>query len=209
MANPPHDTKFHEPLSSPVVEQVSWEFFQKVQTASEGLEIGVLDSPSDPKTGEIGNLAMYGLGHRFRKPGTREDLQRALQRIPVVSGPQLANMVWKEFARAKALRSIAGWKHVPGALRSRSDKARRGRKPSSKLRPLTPRQMEAVTVVPECKGNYGEAARRMGLDRKTVVQHYKAGMGKLGIKAVKHGTQGLPADRRGQANVTYEDDQRR
>ena len=78
---------------------------------------------------------------------------------------------------------------------------RRRRKTDAAPRPLTAKQTEAVHIVGECKGNFTEAAARMGLDAATVRQHYNAGMAKLGGKAVKHGTQRLPSDRRGQDNV--------
>jgi hypothetical protein len=85
---------------------------------------------------------------------------------------------------------------------------RRRRKADAVPRPLTAKQAEAIQIVGECKGNFSQAAARMGLDRATVRQHYNAGMGKLGRKAVKHGTQRLPSDKRGQDNV-YSDDDRR
>lgn len=87
---------------------------------------------------------------------------------------------------------------------------RRQRKTDAAPRPLTAKQAEAVQIVGECKGNYSEAARRLGVkDPKTVRQHYKAGLRKLGRKAVKYATQRLPSDKRGQDNVSSDGDRRR
>ena len=88
-----------------------------------------------------------------------------------------------------------------------SRRAVRSRKP----RPLTPRQVEVVQVVGECKGNVAAAARRLGRDRKTVEESYRAGMTKLG-KTVYHSrdkTLLLARDRRGQETVSEGDDRRR
>ena len=85
---------------------------------------------------------------------------------------------------------------------------RRKKRSSDKVKPLTPRQSEAIQIVGECKGNFADAARRMGLDRTTVKQHYDAGMKKLGRKPIQHGTQSVPFDRRGQVHLSPDDDQR-
>lgn len=76
-------------------------------------------------------------------------------------------------------------------------------------RPLTAKQGEALQIVGECKGNIAEAARRTGCDRKTMEQHYKTGMAKLGKSAVKHRTKRMPVDLRGQEHVGDGEDRRR
>jgi len=86
---------------------------------------------------------------------------------------------------------------------------RRRRKTDAAPRPITAKQAEAVQIVGECKGNITEAARRLGVSAKTVRQNYQAGLGKLGRKAVKHATQRLPSDKRGQDNVSSDGDRRR
>jgi predicted DNA-binding protein (UPF0251 family) len=86
---------------------------------------------------------------------------------------------------------------------------RRRRKTDAAPRPITAKQLEAAQIVAECKGNFSEAARRLGVSAKTVREHYHAGLQKLGRKAVKHGTQRLPSDRRGQDSVSSDDDRRR
>jgi DNA-binding CsgD family transcriptional regulator len=100
-----------------------------------------------------------------------------------------------------------------GASRPPASKPKRTRRPSRarKPRPLTPRQTEVVQIVGECKGDIAEAARRLGKNRKTVEEAYRAGMTKLG-KTVYHSkgkTRLLARDRRGQENISEGDDQRR
>jgi DNA-binding CsgD family transcriptional regulator len=83
----------------------------------------------------------------------------------------------------------------------------RKRKPSVD-RPLTEKQTEAVQIVGESKGDIAAAARRLGRNPKTIRQHYNAAMGKMGKTVVKHATQRLPSDRRGQANIAHVQDRR-
>lgn len=90
----------------------------------------------------------------------------------------------------------------------KAKRKRRRRKADPIPRPLTAKQVETVQTVGECKGNIAEAARRLGKDRKTVAESYEAAMEKLGIQAVKHQTKPLPLDRRGQENLSGEDDRR-
>jgi len=86
---------------------------------------------------------------------------------------------------------------------------RKGRRNAERqLQPLTDRQLEVLRVVGECEENFSEAARRLGLDRKTVRQHYQAAMKKLGRAARGHKTTRLPVDRRGQTAVAADQDRR-
>jgi DNA-binding CsgD family transcriptional regulator len=99
------------------------------------------------------------------------------------------------------------------AIKPPASKPKRTRRRSRarKARPLTPRQTEVVQIVGECKGNIAEVARRLGKNRKTVEEAYRAGMTKLG-KTVYHSTDKtrlLARDRRGQENIGEGDDQRR
>lgn len=90
----------------------------------------------------------------------------------------------------------------------RKGRQRQTRQRQAEPRPLTPRQSEAIQLAGECKGNLAKAARQMGVDRKTFVQHYKAGLAKLGTKAAgpnRMKPQKLPTDRRGQANIVGAD----
>lgn len=63
----------------------------------------------------------------------------------------------------------------------------------------TPRQLEAVQLFGEHKGNKAAAARAMGVHRKTFDQHYKAGLKNVDLKSLPQPkTRRLPTDRRGQ-----------
>lgn len=85
---------------------------------------------------------------------------------------------------------------------------KRRRRSDKRQRPLTVKQTEAVQIVGECGGNIASAAQRMGLDRKTVKQHYDAAMAKLGRRVIKHNTTPIQHDNRGQASITTDDDRR-
>lgn len=70
-------------------------------------------------------------------------------------------------------------------------------------RELTPLQTRAVQLDGECNGNISEAARRMGVDRKTYKQHLDAAYRKLGrLAPMLSRTTRLPKDKRGQERVT-------
>ena len=73
---------------------------------------------------------------------------------------------------------------------------------------LTAKQLEAMQIVGECKGDIAEAARRLGKDRSTIKQHYDAATAKLGKRPVKHSTEQHATDRRGQANIATDADKR-
>lgn len=88
-----------------------------------------------------------------------------------------------------------------GGTRSRQRRNRRHVEQAG----LTLLQTEAVQIVGACKGNIAEAARRLGKDRKTVKQHYEAGLRKLGRAAPgKPKTQRLATDRRGQVSESHD-----
>jgi predicted DNA-binding protein (UPF0251 family) len=86
----------------------------------------------------------------------------------------------------------------------------RGSAATTKSRPLTSNQAETVQIVGECKGNIAEAARRLGRNRKTVEETYRAAMTKLGKTVVRSKTRThlFSRDRRGQEDVADGDDQR-
>jgi hypothetical protein len=87
-------------------------------------------------------------------------------------------------------------------------KRRAGKPP--KPRPLTARQTEVIQIVGNCNGNIAKAAKRLGLNRKTVDEAYRAGMGKLGKTVVtsRDKTRLLARDRRGQCDLSEDDDKR-
>jgi hypothetical protein len=94
-------------------------------------------------------------------------------------------------------------------LPRRRKRRRRATAGKRKSRSLTSRQTEVVQIVGECKGNLAEAARRLGRDRKTVEETYRVALAKLGKEPVKHGERLLFRDRRGQADASDIDDERR
>jgi hypothetical protein len=111
----------------------------------------------------------------------------------------------------------AAWKLAGGPAAESTGQAgkttrgkKRGTKPR-KPRPITPRQLEVIQTVADCCGNLAVAGRRLGLDRATIEEAYKAGMEKAG-KVVYHSkdkTRLLVRDQRGQENVSEGDDRRR
>jgi DNA-binding CsgD family transcriptional regulator len=100
------------------------------------------------------------------------------------------------------------WWQAPPEPAHSTQRPRRRKRRSLAIPQLTPKQLEACQTVAECNGDIAEAARRLGRDRKTIKQHLDAAQNKLGKSAVKHATQSLPNDRRGQANLSAEDDRR-
>ncbi len=119
------------------------------------------------------------------------------------------NALWRTYVYNAAVRqSVAA---------SKVGKKKRRRRPALENkapRAMTRRQVEVVQIVGECKGNFAEAGRRLGVDRKTIKETYDAAMGKLrkaGLRQperkIKTKTTRLPEDNRGQVNVA--DDLRR
>lgn len=74
----------------------------------------------------------------------------------------------------------------------------------------TDKQLEILKVVGECGHNFAEAARRLKLDRKTVKQHFEAGLrnaGKLASKFIgKPEIKSAPVDSRGQLTAASDDE---
>ena len=88
-------------------------------------------------------------------------------------------------------------------------RATRRRPETSEIKPLTEKQTEAVLFVSECEGNIMKAAKRAGIDRKSMQERYDAAMRKLGEAGLKkHKTQQHSLDMRGQENATKDDDRR-
>jgi predicted DNA-binding protein (UPF0251 family) len=89
-------------------------------------------------------------------------------------------------------------------------KRRKRRRSSNETpKPLTELQVEAIKLHGDCEGNTAEVARRMGISRKAAEQHIKLANKKLGKMAVqKKKTKSLPTDRRGQENLSEDDDRR-
>ena len=135
-------------------------------------------------------------------------LCRSLRGIPLTSGPP------EELRRGELTfqRLCVLW-DAPSTSADgpgRNGKPHRPRRKGTprETKTLTARQLEAVKVVGECDGYFAEAARRMGIDRKTCRQHYDSAMRKLGRAAphAKRRTQSLPTDRRGGVILAAGDD---
>jgi hypothetical protein len=98
-----------------------------------------------------------------------------------------------------------------GAVKGKADSSA-GRRKGRQTRKRTPsiKQLEALKVVGECKQNFAEAGRWLGLDPKTVRQRYEAGLknaGKLAGKFIgKPEIQRLKEDWNGRADVAGDDD---
>ena len=89
------------------------------------------------------------------------------------------------------------------------DAGRRRRPPvAPKDRGLTGPQTEAMQLFGECRGDYAEAARRLGIDRKSFKERCDAACKKLGKIAVKPKpkTKPQPHDKRGQLAIADKDD---
>lgn len=157
---------------------------------------------------------------------TRDDLDAPPpggRRIPTggtgaAAPPQQGQEAQQEAYREAAYRALAEvFEQLRGELgtaaaapqRGGRGRKRRGGTPSAnKVYPLTERQLDALHIVGECKGNIAEAARRLRKDRTTVRQHYRVAMRKLGRRAQEYQTQRLPMDRRGQLHASKADDLR-
>jgi hypothetical protein len=83
----------------------------------------------------------------------------------------------------------------------RQPKRKRRRATTRRPTPLTAKQTEAMQLVAEHKGNIAAAARAAGKSRAAMSNLYKKATAKLGKKAIKHFTQRLPTDVRGQETI--------
>ncbi len=89
------------------------------------------------------------------------------------------------------------------ATKHEAKRPRRKRRAALEPKQLTARQVEIVQLYGECKGDFAEMRRRLGVDRKTVVEIYEAASRKLGTAAVANpSTTSMPQDHRGQVNVS-------
>jgi len=127
----------------------------------------------------------------------REIYPRYLTRQPQWPPPTAILQGLREFSKAFGGKATA-------------KKRNRARNKPKKFRPLTARQTETAQIVAQCNGNIAEAARRLGKDRKTVVESYKAAMAKIGMEAVRSRDKTclLPRDKRGNVTISSDDDRR-
>lgn len=68
---------------------------------------------------------------------------------------------------------------------SKNHRTRNRRPNKTSVSPLTSKQLEAIQLCGECKGNMSEVARRMGVSVATATQHRDAANKKLGMSAPK------------------------
>jgi len=121
-----------------------------------------------------------------------------------------ATTTWTLDAESVALEQLRDWlssqlyETLPSPPKPKPQPSRR--RAPSKPKPLTARQAEALQLFGECKGNYQETARRMGVVPKTVRQHVDAALKKLGQSATDYccvtRTQKLPVGKRGEPLIT-------
>jgi predicted DNA-binding protein (UPF0251 family) len=109
-------------------------------------------------------------------------------------------------AMEPAAETVAGG---PDAVRAGSKaaakKRKRRRNPIKGIR-LTEKQVEAMHLVGEHKGNFAAAAKATGKSRQAMSKLYRKANQKLGKQAIpKPKTQALPTDHRGQAIVPHRD----
>lgn len=145
-----------------------------------------------------------------------------MRMVPEIDASGIIRNLEREHAAAVlAVRPDTDKRNKPAGRKTALRATRR--RPAQGRKELTNRQVEAVQIVGECEGDIAKAARQMGLDRKTVEQHYNAGLSKLGVTAasLKRGTKQMAAesllkdgkeqglmDCRGQLAITKDDDHR-
>ena len=179
------------------------------------LALGGTDSIGDPMKGYRQPLSDE---NRSRVEGAlsplaHEDLQRLRAQVKGES-TQTANRLREELLhRQPGSNTSPTGDSEDGATKKEASK--KGGEPSEPRKtrrtiskPLTDKQAEALQVVAECQGNYTKAGKRMGIGRKAAEQRYKAAMKKMGKKIIKHATEQMPVDLRGQPTVDAESDQK-
>ena len=146
---------------------------------------------------------------RDGQPDERDTVKRLLESLRPKSPNLASGQVIRDRCDA-VLELIPEAGAEPGDGKTATKRKKRATSPR-KSRPLTPRQTEVIQIVGECKGNIAEAARRLGIDRKTVDEAYKAGMAKLGkdVCRLKKSDRVIARDKRGQLDVSDIDDNRR
>jgi hypothetical protein len=169
--------------------------------------------------GHVGELIAQAAGDGlFTKPlftelRSRIAPHRDEQKYELVT---VATVAW---LRDRGHKIGGGWaqeiRQVADAVAVEYEKAHAGRRRrrwhERKQRPMTAKQAEAVQIVGECKGNLAQAAKRIGIGRKTLKERYDAGMKKLGradLGTQRRFLQRLKHDRRGQVDLANGEDRR-
>ncbi len=129
-----------------------------------------------------------------------------------IKGFLAANLLLQRFEfEARRQGTDRGGQTGPGLLVGAGEKKaslrRSRRRQITPVRSLTPKQVEAVQIYGECKGNLTKAAGNIGIDRTSFKERLDAAYKKLGQKPPKRQgarTRRLPQDRRGQVNITQD-----
>jgi predicted DNA-binding protein (UPF0251 family) len=136
----------------------------------------------------------------------------------IEAGPRLiveaAAKAALEWAKPKTATIVRQAEEITRLIKQVRVRPRRRKRGGKTIRPLTDKQAEALFMLGLCNGNYAEAARRIGIDRKSFEERCKAAYGKLGRKGMKLQeiefnkalVARLPRDRRGQEAVAVHDD---
>jgi hypothetical protein len=199
-------------VSIPVI--LAWRLFSRAAVSAEA-ELSRLGLPfrCPPTEGSHGRLmAVEGLREwLLRTRGSDEQGWAARELGPPIHQGELPNLalplaelrvvVRRAVEALEAKESGAD----PARQPTRRRKARR-RATARAPQPLTPKQTEAMHLVGEHKGNIAAAARAAGKSRTAMDKLYKKATAKLGKKAIKHFTQRLPQDNRGQETIAAEEE---
>jgi hypothetical protein len=137
---------------------------------------------------------LQGLAKNF--PGLRSAFEKSLLRLM-----RLRELCAPPPAGAEAPASEPALP-ATGTLAAPLRRRKRRRATAWKDRPLTPAQVEAMSLVGEHKGNVAAAARAAGKSHQAMSKLYNKALKKLGQKAPpKAKTRRLPRDERGQETV--------
>jgi len=129
----------------------------------------------------------------------------------------LQENVWYASAAAVGYLAEKARPSVPSAPAKAQKTRLRRRRRRTTGRELTAKQVEALTALAACEGNFAKAGRYLGLNPKSVRERVEAAYKKQGISLpemlkqmrAKPATQQLPHDKGGQVHVAEEDDHRR
>lgn len=112
---------------------------------------------------------------------------KAVQRGQALAAERLRRV--HEIALRRELNDIeAEYAEVARAegAKTAKQKRRRRRRVPAETRPLTPKQIEALTIVGECCGNKKKAAENLGIDRKSLTDRLEGAWKKLGAAEQRH-----------------------
>jgi hypothetical protein len=138
-------------------------------------------------------------------PGEPTSANEAFAGLNTAIGWCQAVLACQDTGRADA--DPAGQQNTSPTNRPARQRKARRRATARAPRPLTGKETEAMQLVGEHKGNIAAAARAAGKSRAAMSKLYKKATAKLGKKAIKHFTQRLPKDNRGQETIAAEENE--